>query len=126
MRLGKSAGCDYVAFAKMCESAGAARIIVHGRYGDAGYSGVANWDAIGEIVRAVKIPVIANGDIKCVDDARRCLEITGAAGVMVGRGLLPIYKKYFSRELRTLSCDKICRSINPCIDNVIELLRCTE
>ena len=115
MRLGKTKPFDYVAFAKMCESAGASRLVVHGRYGEQGYSGTADWDAIGEIVRGVKIPVIANGDIKNVDDARRCIDITGAAGVMVGRALLPIYRKYFAGNLRILRGEKICRDGN--IDN---------
>ena len=125
MRLGMKAGFDFVSFAKMCESAGASRLIVHGRYGEQGYSGKADWNAIGEIVRAVKIPVIANGDIRNIDDARKCIEITGAAGVMVGRVLLPLYRKYFPQNLRILRGEKICRDggVNPCINNIDELFR---
>jgi len=77
-----------IAFAEMCESAGAARLIVHGRLGVQGYSGVADWKAIAEIVNAVKIPVIANGDIKNPADAQKCMNITNAAGVMIGRALI--------------------------------------
>ena len=108
IRLGKNFGFDYVSYAKMCESAGVSRLIVHGRYGEQFYTGKANWNAIAEIVKAVKIPVIANGDVKNYDDAKRCLEITGAAGVMVGRALLPIYRKYFSQNLQMLRGEKIC------------------
>ena len=124
MRLGKTVGCDYVAFAKMCENAGASRLIVHGRYGSQGYSGTTNWGAIGEIVRAVKIPVIANGDIRCAGDAVRCIAETGAVGVMVGRALLPLYKKYFSGNLRIIRGEKICRDggIGVNINNILELL----
>jgi len=115
MRLGKNYGFDFVAFAKMCETAGASRLIVHGRYGEQGYSGTADWQAIAKVVNAVKIPVIANGDIKSLDDAKRCLEITKASGVMVGRALLPIYRKYFLQNVRIIRGEKICidASINP-------------
>jgi tRNA-dihydrouridine synthase B len=77
-----------IEFAKMCERAGAAKIIVHGRTGAQGYSGTADWNAIAEVVRAVKIPVIANGDVTSYETLKKCLDITGAAGVMIGRGML--------------------------------------
>jgi tRNA-dihydrouridine synthase B len=77
-----------VAFAKMCESAGASRLVVHGRYGEQGYSGVADWSAIADVVKAVKIPVIANGDVRDMAGVREVLRVTGADGVMVGRALL--------------------------------------
>jgi len=101
---------------------------VHGRYGEQGYSGVADWNAIAEIVRAVNIPVIANGDIKNLDDARRCLEITGASGVMVGRALLPIYKKYFPQKPQIIRGEKISNScgIDHRIDNIIGLFHAGE
>jgi tRNA-dihydrouridine synthase len=87
MRLGWNKNTA-VPFARMCEECGADRIIVHGRFGTDGYSGVADWAAVAEVVRAVKIPVIANGDITDIDSAKRCLAVTNADGVMIGRGLL--------------------------------------
>ncbi|MCL2846192.1 MAG: tRNA-dihydrouridine synthase family protein [Firmicutes bacterium] len=75
-------------FAKMCEEAGAHRIIVHGRYTSQGYSGIANWNKIAEVVRSVKIPVIANGDVVDLESAKKCLDATGAAGLMIGRALM--------------------------------------
>ena len=114
-----------VGFAKMCQEAGASRVIVHGRYGDQGYSGTADWPAIAEVVRAVqKIPVIANGDIKTRADAQRCLDVTGAAGVMVGRALLTLYRKYFSAKLQTLRGAKIQKDagiVDPRVHSVCEL-----
>jgi tRNA-dihydrouridine synthase B len=77
-----------VHFAQMCEECGADRLIVHGRKGVDGYSGAADFNAIAETVRAVTIPVIANGDITDIKTAEKCMEITNAAGVMIGRGLL--------------------------------------
>jgi tRNA-dihydrouridine synthase len=87
MRLGWNKNIA-VHFAKLCEECGADRIILHGRFGTDGYSGVADWNAIAEVVNAVKIPVIANGDVKDGDSVKKCLETTRAAGVMIGRGLL--------------------------------------
>jgi tRNA-dihydrouridine synthase len=52
------------------------------------YSGRADWDAIGELVAAVDLPVLGNGDIWEAADALRMVEHTGAAGVVVGRGCL--------------------------------------
>jgi tRNA-dihydrouridine synthase B len=59
---------------------------VHGRTRCQFYRGEANWAAIGGVVAAVHIPVIANGDISTAADARRALKLSGAAGVMIGRG----------------------------------------
>ncbi len=67
------------------ESAGVRMIVVHGRTRCQFFGGFADWAAIGEVVRAVRIPVIANGDITNAADARRAMDLSGAAGVMVGR-----------------------------------------
>lgn len=77
-----------IEFAKMCEEEGVSFITVHGRTKSQGYSGKCNLDAIKEVVSSVKIPVIANGDIKSVEDAENVLKYTGAAGIMIGRGSL--------------------------------------
>ena len=89
MRLGwDSTSQNVVELAQAAEAAGVSMITVHGRTRSQIFSGTANWEAIAEVVQAVKCPVIANGDIRTPDDARRCLEITGAAGIMIGRGAL--------------------------------------
>lgn len=75
-----------VQFAKVCESAGAAAIAVHGRTRTQMYSGRADWDIIREVRRAVDIPVIANGDIFTGEDAARILRYTGCELAMAGRG----------------------------------------
>ena len=75
-----------VEFAKMCQDSGACTITVHGRTKEQMYSGVADWDIIGEVVSAVDIPVYANGDIKTKDDVDKVLAQTGAFGVAIGRG----------------------------------------
>jgi tRNA-dihydrouridine synthase B len=71
--------------ARRAEAAGVRMIVVHGRTRCQFFSGAADWSAIGEVVRAVRIPVIANGDIASAADARCALNLSGAAGVMVGR-----------------------------------------
>lgn len=74
--------------AKAIEEAGADALMVHGRTREAFYTGTANWDYIKEIVDAVKIPVIANGDVVSLDDYKKILEVTGASGVAIARGAL--------------------------------------
>ena len=75
-----------VEFAQMAQSAGAAAIAVHGRTRTQMYSGKADWDIIREVKKAVKVPVLANGDIFSAEDAVRILKYTGADMAMVGRG----------------------------------------
>lgn len=77
-----------VDFAKGLEDAGCDFIAVHGRTRSQYYTGQADWDAIREIVEALTIPIIANGDVDSVEAARAIREATGAAGIMVGRGAL--------------------------------------
>lgn len=77
-----------VEIAKICESAGASAIFVHGRTRKQGYTGNANWNIIKDVVNAVKIPVIGNGDIKSCYDAKKMLDETRCAAVMIGRGVL--------------------------------------
>ena len=69
------------------EAAGAAAVAVHGRTRAQMYAGRANWDYIREVKQAVKIPVIANGDVFKGEDAPRILKYTGADMAMIGRGV---------------------------------------
>lgn len=77
-----------VEFAKMCEESGASYVTVHGRTRAQGYSGVADWNIIKQVKESVNIPVIGNGDITTVYDAKKMIEETNVDGVMVGRGAL--------------------------------------
>ncbi len=74
--------------AKICEEAGASAIFVHGRTRSDGYSNTSSLDVIKDVVKAVKIPVIGNGDIKSCYDAKKMLDYTGCTAVMIGRGFL--------------------------------------
>jgi tRNA-dihydrouridine synthase B len=72
--------------AKIAENAGIKMITIHGRTRCQFYKGKADWNAIAEIKEAVKIPVIANGDIVCIDSAIVALKQSRADGIMIGRG----------------------------------------
>lgn len=86
-RLGWDESClNTPAIATRAESAGIRMLTIHGRTRAQFYKGAADWAAIGHIRRQVLIPVIANGDITGPATARRALQQSGAAGVMVGRG----------------------------------------
>ncbi len=75
-----------VDFARMCESAGADAIAVHGRTRVQMYAGRADWDIIRDVKRAVSIPVTANGDVFEPGDAEHILRYTGCELAMIGRG----------------------------------------
>jgi tRNA-dihydrouridine synthase B len=77
---------DPVSWCRQLESAGAQLLTLHGRTREQGFKGSADWAAIAAVKRALQIPVIANGDVNSPADAMRCLEQTGADGVMIGRG----------------------------------------
>lgn len=74
-----------VRIARLAEAAGVAALAVHGRTRACRFGGDAEYDTIREIKQAVKIPVIANGDIDSPAKAARVLALTGADGVMIGR-----------------------------------------
>jgi len=75
-----------VELARRAEDAGVQMLTIHGRTRCQFYKGRADWQRIGEVVDAVDIPVIANGDIVDIRSARQALSQSGAAGIMVGRG----------------------------------------
>lgn len=72
--------------ASRAEAAGVQLITVHGRTRMQFYEGRANWDAIAAVRDAIRIPLIANGDVETVEDAHEILRRSGADAVMIGRG----------------------------------------
>ena len=77
-----------VEVAKILEDCGMQAIAVHGRTRAQGYSGEANWNVIDAVARAVKIPVIGNGDITCGKDLVKRKAETAVSGVMIGRAAM--------------------------------------
>jgi nifR3 family TIM-barrel protein len=75
-----------VNWCRRLEAAGARMLTLHGRTREQRFSGTADWNAITAVKAALNIPVIANGDVNSPEEALRCLRVTGADGVMVGRG----------------------------------------
>ena len=90
-------------FARRMEDAGAQMLTLHARTRAQGYNGTAKWEWIGKVKEVLSIPVIANGDIFSVEAAVKCLEITGADGVMCSRGTLgyPFLVGEIDRFLKT-------------------------
>jgi tRNA-dihydrouridine synthase B len=74
--------------ARLAESEGVDGVTVHPRTRSQQYTGRAPWDVIAEVVKAVRIPVVGNGDVSSVDDARAMVAATACASVMIGRGAL--------------------------------------
>jgi len=74
--------------AQAVEDAGADLLTVHARTRADGYRHPARWEWLGKIRQHVTLPMVANGDIKSVEDALRCREISGGEDIMIGRGAL--------------------------------------
>ncbi len=88
MRLGYDdpSGAEAQRIAQIAEDCGVSAVTIHGRTRRQGYSGRADYEAIGRIKKAVRIPVIGNGDVIDGQKARELLDVSGCDGIMIGRG----------------------------------------
>lgn len=89
--------------ARKAESAGIRMVTIHGRTRMQMYTGSADWKAVRPVAEAVQIPVVVNGDITSENDAVEALALSGAAGVMVGRGCYgkPWFPSQLAHYLKT-------------------------
>ncbi len=88
VRLGWDESSGALDRARLLVDAGVDFLVVHARRRSDLYAGVADWRVIGELARALPIPVIGNGDLWYAADAMRLMQNSGAAGVMIGRPAL--------------------------------------
>lgn len=98
--LGPESHMPIVDLARRLEDAGVAAITIHCRTAQVGHSGPADWSWAARTREVVGIPVLVNGDVRSAQDARRAVEETGCAGVMVGRRA--IEHPWIFREARAL------------------------
>jgi len=88
MRLGNQDESRMIDCARAIADGGADELVVHARTKQHGYRPPAYWERIAHIREAVRLPVIANGEIWSVADAQRCREVSGCTSLMLGRGMV--------------------------------------
>lgn len=120
LRLGyeKTDRC-FLDLAKALEDMGAGWITLHPRTARDGFSGVADWDALGELVSALSIPVVASGDLFTAANAVECVKRTGVSSVMFARGALN--NPAIFGELRALLRGGPLHP--PCVGDLLALIR---
>jgi len=98
MRLGWEDPTEILEFIRHVEDAGADLVTVHGRTKAQAYSGVADWEMVGRARERVSVPVLVNGDVFDAAAAKRAIDASGCAGVLVARGALG--SPWIFREIR--------------------------
>jgi nifR3 family TIM-barrel protein len=102
---------NYMEIAHIIEDNGGSLVAIHGRTRQQAYAGSADWEPIRQVREALKIPVIANGDIRTPEDIRRVLEITGCPAVMIGRAALGNPWIFSQRDVNQIDLSETMRTI---------------
>jgi len=118
--LGPESDMPVVDLARRLEDAGVAAITIHCRTAQMGHAGAADWSWAARAREAVSIPVLVNGDVRSAADAKRAIDETGCAGVMVGRRA--IEHPWIFREARAL-LDRDIEVSPPTAEERIQLCR---
>ncbi|MSO97371.1 MAG: tRNA dihydrouridine synthase DusB [Rhodospirillaceae bacterium] len=120
MRMGwDHANLNAPSIARKAEAAGIQLITIHGRTREQLYSGKADWAFIAEVKQAVRIPLIANGDVVSVEDAADILRVSGADGVMIGRGVFG--RPWFPAQVQQFLAEGI-RAADPTVNRKREIV----
>jgi nifR3 family TIM-barrel protein len=121
IRLGwDGASRNYLEIAHRIEDSGAALIAVHGRTRAQGYAGLVDWDAMAEIKAAVKIPVIANGNVCSTDEIHRIQSHTMCDGIMIGRHAFANPWIFSNRDRADVSPLEAAQFLNTLIDRMVQ------
>lgn len=99
------------------EQAGAAGVAIHGRTRSQGYGGEADWSLIADLKKALKIPVIGNGDLFSPEKILWALEHSGVDGVMLGRGAMG-NPWIFSRTLKAASAPSALERVSTLLEHM--------
>lgn len=110
MRLGYLDKRPALDCARALADGGAAQIVVHARTKSDGYRPPAHWEWIAKVQDVVPVPVFANGEIWSVEDWRRCVAVSGARHLMLGRGL--VARPDLALQIRAASLGQPFQSLN--------------
>jgi tRNA-dihydrouridine synthase B len=120
MRLGWENCRSYKLIGRIIEENGGSLIAIHARTKEQGYGGQADWDAIAEVRAGVKIPVIGNGDVRCVADIARMKQYTGCEAVMIGRGALSNPWIFSRLDRNRVSMEQVRQTVRLHLEKSIE------
>jgi nifR3 family TIM-barrel protein len=111
---------NYLEVAHILEDNGASLIAVHGRTKAQAYKGSADWDAIGEVKAAVKIPVLGSGDVKTVADIERLRRYSGVDAVMIGRAAIGNPWIFARRDRASVPFEEVAATIRLHLELALE------
>lgn len=115
---------NYLEIARIIQDNGGSLVAVHGRTRMQGYTGSARWKPIHEIKQALKIPVIANGDIATTADIAAVKELTGCDAVMIGRAALGNPWIFSGRDREDIQPDEVKETLLVQLNTMLEYYGC--